>query len=587
MAGRQELEALRSLQAARVAGDERAELVALRTVQAARQTQSPSGPPGAAVPIVSPGFRGLLGLRGLMEPVETSFGEAFARGAGNRVANSALNLAERGVNAVANIPGRAANMLLADPISGAAPFGRVPEVNVNLPRAEELSGIFRPTEERPVATALGQTTGDVASLLAFRGAGRAGMARINPQAAMRIPGVAQTVQAFRTAAEKPGTARALDQFFSSRASSATGAALKNAAETGAEGAALAILNEGDPLQVGALAAGGQLAGTAAIGLTRRKRILWTALTAAGGIQLAKSFLPGGKDFALESIESGFDSARDTLIAAAGARLIGAGRIRSENFPFLRDIPTIQRGAVLSVVNDALSESERGGGNVERALQHLLSDAEQFSDEQISKIDRGIKQGNLGSTLSQMVDKDKDFARLIDSPLQDPGEVTQRHLNSAIEVDNGPSAAQVVVDMRNTASALKRRLPAGLRERLDSLAPQAAIARALEGGDDVLAKLSTRQRRDALEVNLSELISRSMVRSRDRRIVDPQRLEQQWQQLSNSVRDAYSPRQREAIERFIDEARAAPNGLAVLPQTLSSSLMVDGDLSRRLLGESEE
>ena len=91
--------------------------------------------------------------------------------------------------------------------------------------------------------------------------------------------------------------------------------------------------------------------------------------------------------------------------------------------------------------------------------------------------------------------------------------------------------------------------------------------------------------DILTLNLDGMITASMKRDGDRRVIDGDALRKKWNGLPQATRNAYSAEQREAIEGFIDQASAEQ--LATLPPMLAVSLMNEGQLSNRLRGLLEE
>ena len=123
-----------------------------------------------------------------------------------------------------------------------------------------------------------------------------------------------------------------------------------AAETGAEAAILSVLNDGDPLETAAWAAGGQAVGSAMLGSIKtvgKHPILASAFGMAALFQMAKETAPGGRDSFIDSVESGFEKVWWGILAGATATVAGAGRLRggeiAKNWPRFADaVATIPR-----------------------------------------------------------------------------------------------------------------------------------------------------------------------------------------------------------------------------------------------------
>lgn len=616
------------------------------TVQRFLAEQGPSSRPGVSAPPAGPSSAGRLvfptsvvpGLRGLLtpdtSPSQRSTGVGAPAAFAQRVGRQAFDALGNIIPASGELVSSAAAALHAPfspltfaqmreqarqvfPASALIAGPRISSADLT-GGAQALGGLLDPdstiaerfragkqadidfqqrlAQEHPIATGAGNIVGDAATLATGRVAMTGRLVEMQQMQKAR-----QLATAATTRNLGPGARRVLERTLRGVKDSKFQRGVGRVAETGIEGAIMGALHDADPAQTALYAATAQAAGSASLGtlsavMKSKAGVLGgltgTALGLAGAHQLFKSASPGGRDRILESVEGGFNETVTLVGLGLAAGL--AGLSRGRNSALFEDLPRVVegttatlRGSLLSVMTGMADELNRGVSTTGPTIEHYVADPDSFRPAWRKAIERGIQTGDLSEITQRLAATDEEFARLIDSPLPDPGEVAQRRLRTAIEADNGPSAAQIVVDMRETASAIKRRLPADLQERFSALNPQQAISRALEHSPNVLNRLRTHQRVDALEINLTELISRSIVsdpQNRERRIVDPQRLESQWSALSESVRDAYSPRQREAIERFIDEARA-PNGLAVLPPLLARSLMLpDGALSRRLRGE---
>lgn len=295
--------------------------------------------------------------------------------------------------------------------------GPVAAFPANQAAQEAISQRFE--AEAPGATALGEITGDVLSLIG----GRAPLARAG--AFNQVVGAGR---AFRMA---PGARRLLQRAAESDAVQFLARAGGRSLETGIEGLILAAVQDGDPLEMGAIAAGGQAVGSMLTPLVSTKGgALGLAATAAGYaalLQLAKQSTPGGRDRILESIETGFDK----IILGAGAGLIaglaGAGRVRgsvggklAQDLPLVADsLSAIPRGAVLSWV-----ESQLQGGAEAREAESVVRRLSQNPNFFPPKARDALRQsmtaedGDVSATVQRLKDKDPRFRRSLEKLMED-------------------------------------------------------------------------------------------------------------------------------------------------------------------------
>lgn len=176
---------------------------------------SEQGPPRDIINLLGRGIRGATG--GAVDPI--------AAGERTRAATPALG--ER----VLPLP-EAQDVVAA---GEAAIPGRT------FPEAQQRQELAR--EQRPGATLAGEVGADVATLLGGRLPFAAARARL-PTPAPRPP-------------IPPGLKRQIDDIVRSKVVGGLGRGVQRAAETGTEGAVLALLDEGDPVNTALLSAGGQ------------------------------------------------------------------------------------------------------------------------------------------------------------------------------------------------------------------------------------------------------------------------------------------------------------------------------------------
>lgn len=268
-------------------------------------------------------------------------------------------------------------------------------------------------EQNPGISGAGEVAGDVATLLTGRAPFAKSLAR--PSTATR----AQTME--------PGVRRAFERVLRSQPMQKLFRGAGRAAETGAEAAILQSLNQGDPLEAALFASAGQMAGSGALelskgllsgGVGKAGLKLGVAAFAAGSIlQLLKEVTPGGRNFLLESVETGYEKVALTLALGAAAGLVGAGRVRgtqfAEDFPKLADaLSAVPRGTVLSLVNGALRDET---GSTESAMEKLARNPEVFNSSQRRQLERGLNRGDFTSVVERLASEDPQFEAILDAP----------------------------------------------------------------------------------------------------------------------------------------------------------------------------
>lgn len=181
-----------------------------------------------------------------------------------------------------------------------------------------------------------------------------------------------------------------------------------AAEVGLEGATIGLLNGGDPLELAAYSAGGQVAGSILLGgvsaisgnggLTSKGGRL---MVAAGGIaallQMVKSAAPGGEDSVIQSVESGFNKVLGGIALGTMAGIAGAGRVTNK-FP-VRALPevadaitSLPRGATISVLNEVLKDPAS-----EKVINRLRVDPNYFGSAATQRLRQAIQSERVSLT----------------------------------------------------------------------------------------------------------------------------------------------------------------------------------------------
>lgn len=197
-------------------------------------------------------------------------------------------------------------------------------------------------------------------------------------------------------------------------------------EAGAEGAFLASLSESsDPTEVAAYTAGSQALGSTL--LTGTKSLTSGGFGRAGVklgiagasiaalIQTGKSLTPGGDNFSLESLESGFSKVALALAAGGLAGAVGAGRVRGtklgDDLPRFMDFTQtlLQRGPAISAIKQ-WREDER----VAPVMEKAAADMDYFKPEQQEALLRGFERGKLSEAIDELERTSEDFAARLDA-----------------------------------------------------------------------------------------------------------------------------------------------------------------------------
>ena len=212
-------------------------------------------------------------------------------------------------------------------------------------------------------------------------------------------------------------------------------------EGGLEGAALSMVHgrgEESPYEQAVYAAGTQFGGFMGNKITQTPRagiakalsgdvegsLLKLGATAAAMTVLvmsAKMVTPGGDDYILPSIESGFDKLPFALLLGMASGLTGAGRIGNSKAPmtemnmspaFMDAVSTIPRAATIKLMRDFSGED---GEEIETALGKTLSSFDLLTPKQAEKMNKGFSAGDFLRTYRDMMQNDESFFDLMNSP----------------------------------------------------------------------------------------------------------------------------------------------------------------------------
>ena len=286
-------------------------------------------------------------------------------------------------------------------------------------REQLLEELMRAQEASPGGAATGNVLGDAATLMTGRGAmARGGARRRMAKTPKKPPPVPGTV------------AHRIDKIVNGKLATS----LKNGGikigEVGLEGAVLAALNDTDPLTMALMAGGSQAAGSmmlnmSGLGLASKGKFGKgaLALTAAAGatagiMQIFKSATPGGKDYILESIESGFDKVTALLVLGALSSIAGAGRFPKgvqNDIPILADsITALQRGSVISILNEMKNNPD--DEIVSTVMQKINEEPDYFGPAAGRRIRRALRSEEIDpvQVINNLRDADRQFRRQLDA-----------------------------------------------------------------------------------------------------------------------------------------------------------------------------
>jgi hypothetical protein len=272
--------------------------------------------------------------------------------------------------------------------------------------------------DRPVSSALGEMGGDVASLLTLRSpfAESRGMAQWNAaKQAESLTKKGETLQPFAPSAQAMlknlGKNNESAQWITNR--------IGRAGEAGIEGAAIGIMNDGDPLETAAYSAGVQAAGSLSLGLlgsitnplTKNfgavPGLAFSALLAGNTIQVLNSLFPGGRDRILESQEAGANKIAAIVALGLISGAVGSGRIKSDKLTaFMADQATAAlRGGLASVMSEA-GEDRRIG----IVLNQVGRNPEFFGTTAARRMERAFRNPNISITgvIDDLMESDREF-----------------------------------------------------------------------------------------------------------------------------------------------------------------------------------
>jgi hypothetical protein len=277
----------------------------------------------------------------------------------------------------------------------AAALAAIPRVRVEdiVPGQKERQELAE--EQQPGAVRGGKIAGDIIGMLGLRAPFAKKLAARKPPP-VPISGPA-------------GVPRLMDRAFKHPATQKLLRGAGRAGEAGFEGAVLGVLSEGDPVELAAFGAGAQMANSAILeagkglfsgGVLKSSGKIGVAAFSVGAlIQMLKTVTPGGKNFILESLETGFEKMAAALILGAGSALAGGGRVRASKFaedlPFISDaITAIPRNGLLATIKEYGQVDELSRGDIEAVMLKIVQDPKFFDPSTNRQLDRAIRQEDI-------------------------------------------------------------------------------------------------------------------------------------------------------------------------------------------------
>lgn len=269
-------------------------------------------------------------------------------------------------------------------------FSSVGEIPQRLNEEEVISA--SDAVNHPLATALGEGVGTAATLLS----GRAPLA-VGSRNARMVNGMAdETLSGLSKAA--PGFRRLANQIWDSAPVQKLNRGLNRAVGTGYEGAVVAMLEGGDPIEMGAYSAGAQMAGSMSLTLfpKTKKGLVGFASMIAGltAFHRQSQEFSTASESIFDAVDFAFDKTALFITLGAVSAFTGMGRVPNgaikENLPVVAEaITQLPRGAVLSFIHDMSQEEKDGTNTTSTVMEKLMRDPDYFGPQARNRIERAL------------------------------------------------------------------------------------------------------------------------------------------------------------------------------------------------------
>ena len=275
-------------------------------------------------------------------------------------------------------------------------------------------------EQFPVATRIGDVTGDVATLLT----GRSPLAKGINKVETKLFGKASDIQ-FGGAVPKliaPGAKRFVNDIIQSKVVKSLARGSGRSLEAGFEAAALDLLKGDDPLETAGWAMGAQAGGSVILTATKGVfsggtfriggKLALSALSFGAILQLVNNTVPGGEDSLIDSIETGFEKVQLGLILSLVSGLAGAARFRggkrAEDIPKIIDaLAAIPRLSMISLLEDFVDAPPAERKNIELVINKLIEAPLFFGKDITPKLQAAMENNRFAEEL-RALQKDRKF-----------------------------------------------------------------------------------------------------------------------------------------------------------------------------------
>lgn len=386
--------------------------------------------------------------------VNASPGQAAAQGGAEQLVGNLLGIPEfaaRGVRGASNlVRGATGQDMIPIPPEGllGLPSGR--EALAGVESVPNLLGLDAPGYEENLARrnaverdeGMAHTLGSVGADVATLAAGRSPF--VKGSGGFFDKPIASAIDDFaRSTKSNTGLKAFTRDIMDSELFRSVARGLGRSTEAGIEGIALASIQNGDPADAAAMAAGSQMASSLALTAaneavdfpsdvlgtpspkTLKGKLGALVINAAiyGGLmQFAKTAFPGGDDRILESQEAGYDKILGTMLiggvlGVSGKRSLPDGAFKA--FPKFADaLNTIPRASVQSAIVDWSKDED-----AQQVIDTIIRHPGAFNSQQTDQLLEALQSGDLSKVKS--LTEQEDFRRILEGPDPRLGNVPEK------------------------------------------------------------------------------------------------------------------------------------------------------------------
>lgn len=324
-------------------------------------------------------------------------------------------------NTLSQAPGSLLSAILPEQVSAISGFPQSPGDLFQTEKAKLTAEQEQLKQEHPFAVNAGQIVGDIATLVTGRSPGAGKIAAVESSLMKRL--------FFKTDPKKLSNVSYLvDKFVNSHALKMLIRGAGRSAETGAEAMVLDAVQGNDPFETAGYAAGGQMMGSVFLtglkSVSKHRSLLGFGLSlgvsalAVGSLwEVIQKATPGGRDWLIPSLETGFSKVALFMLLGAASGATGGGRIRGpgygdfpKRFPKLADaITALPRAGVISILTDLTQAPKEQQQTVMTVTGKLIRDPLYFGEDAAKRIQKSIADGNLRETILEL-QQDPDFQK---------------------------------------------------------------------------------------------------------------------------------------------------------------------------------